>query len=82
MSTNSPDEENTMQTGTYGKLLLGAIMVLALSSYVAISANASKAVGGGIYEVAAANLSYADLMAPGHVKGANEMKRLMSRNRR
>ena len=68
-----------MKSGTCGKLLLGAIMVLALSSYVAILANSSKAVGAGIYEVEASNLSYTTFMAPAHVRGANEMKRLSLR---
>ena len=82
MSTSQLDRGKAMKPSIRGKLLLGAIMALALSSYVAITANASKAVGAGIYEVAASNLSYAELVGTGHVKGANEMKRLAFRTRR
>ena len=57
-----------MKSSTCGKLLLGAVMVLALSCFVAITANRSKAVGAGIYEVEASKLSYADLLAPAHVR--------------
>ena len=71
-----------MKPGTHGKLLLGAIMALALLSYVAITANASRAVGAGIYEVEASSLSYADFLPAGHVRGSNEMKRLVFRNHR
>ena len=71
-----------MKHSTCGKLLLGAIMVLALSSFVTITANSSKFVGAGIYEVEAFQLSYTDLWAPSHVRGSNEMKRLAFRTLR
>ncbi len=67
-----------MKPGTHGKLLLGVIMALALSCYVAITTNASKAVGAGIYEMEASNLSYADLVE----SGSAEMQRLAQRPRR
>jgi hypothetical protein len=73
---------NGMKSSTQGKLLLGAIMALALSSYVAITAHSSRSAGAGIYEVEASNLSYTNLVAPAHVKGSNEMKRLALRTRR
>ena len=71
-----------MKPSTGSKRLLGAIMILALSSYVAITANSSKAVGAGIYEVEAANQSYTGLLTPARVKGSNELKRLSFRTTR
>jgi hypothetical protein len=73
---------NVMKSSSHGKLLLGAIMVLALASYVAITAHSSRSAGAGIYEVEAANLSYSNLLAPAHVRGSNEMKRLALRTQR
>lgn len=71
-----------MKTSTQGKLVLGAIMVLALLSYVAITAHSSRSAGAGIYEVEASKLSYTSLLAPAHVRGSNEMKRLILRIQR
>ena len=71
-----------MTPSTCGKLLPVAIMVLAFSSFVAITANSSKSVGAGIYEVEASKLSYTDLWTPAHARGSNEMKRLAFRTAR
>ena len=45
-----------------GRLLVGAIMALALMSYLTITASASKATGAGIYEVELSDLAYADFL--------------------
>ena len=82
MTTNKTGRGNAMKPSIRGKLLLGAIVALALSSYVAITANASKAVGAGIYEVEASELSYADLVAVGPTHGGHELQRLVTRSRR
>lgn len=70
-----------MKPSTQGKLLLAAIMALALVCYVAITAHSSKSNGAGIYEVVANDISYANFGAPRHVRGSNEMKRLAMRPR-
>lgn len=46
----------------YSRFLLGAIMALAIVSYLTIAANAPRSVGGGMYELAASGLDYADLL--------------------
>ena len=71
-----------MKSSTSGKLLPGAMMVLALSSFVAILANGSSAAGTGIYEVEASKLSTTTLLAPAHVTGSSEIKQLSFRSQR
>ncbi|MEO8859163.1 MAG: hypothetical protein ABI343_19420 [Burkholderiaceae bacterium] len=50
-----------MTPGLRGKLAIAVVVVLAVLCYVIIATNAHRAVGGGIYEVAAADISYLDL---------------------
>lgn len=49
--------------GTVGRLLLAAIMVVALLSYLTITTTASKSAGAGIYELEVSNLALATLLA-------------------
>ena len=58
--SNHRNEKLTPRSGSW--LLLGVIMALALASYFTIAAHASKSLGGGIFEIAASNLAYADLL--------------------
>lgn len=68
-----------MKSSTSGKLLPGAMMVLALSSFVA---NGLSAAGAGIAEVEASKLSTTTLLAPAHVRGSSEIKQLSFRSQR
>jgi hypothetical protein len=69
-----------MKSSTRARLILAGIMVLALLSYLTIAANASKAVGGGMYEVAASRLDYADLAAFDPDAAQAEMARLAAQH--
>lgn len=46
-----------MTPGLRGKLAIAIAVVLAVLCYITITTNAYRAVGGGIYEVAAGDLS-------------------------
>lgn len=74
-----------MKSSTSGKLLPGAMMVLALSSFVAIMANMANGLSAavaGISEVEASKLSTTTLLAPAHVTGSSEIKQLSFRSQR
>ena len=59
MPTNTHQADEPVNPGMGGRLVLGAIMVLAILSYLTLTTNAPKAAGGGIYELELAKLPYA-----------------------